>query len=190
MKSKKLLIVILYAITSLEQRHNNVIFQNNLIWNQYPKFIDLIPRQKDFFKICKECKNYVVKIPENNFKENDSFLHSYVSLLPIILINKIDWEQNLITLRFSLINFIILTISFKEDPHNNTKIKLPEGKFKIEDKNGNKKILIDFKFDENHKEDFVKNNMYIFRFILVNEYKQNEVGELSTIEYPVEIKFK
>ena len=180
----------LNAMTSLEQRHHNVIFQNNLIWNQYPKFIDLIPRQKDFCKLCKECKNYIVRIPENVTDDNEMLLRSYLSSLPLILINKVDWEQNLITLRFSLINFIILTISFKEDPYNTTKIKLPEGKFKVEDKNGYKKILIDFKFDENHKDDFVKNNTYIFRFILVTEYKQDEVGELSTIEYPVEIKFK
>ena len=180
----------LNVMTSLEQKHNNVIFQNISIWNQYPKFIDLIPRQKDYCKICKECKNYVVKIPENPSSELEALVRSYISLLPLILINKIDWEQNLITLKFILINFIIITISFKEDPYNNTKIKLPERKFKVEDKNGNKRILIDFKFDEKHKEDFIKNNMYIFRFILVTEFKQDEAGEISTIEYPVEIKFK
>ena len=48
-----------------------------------------------------------------------------------------------------------------------TKIKLPEGNFKVENQTGDKKrIIIDFKFDEEHKDDFIKNHMYIFRFIL------------------------
>lgn len=180
----------LNAMTSLEQKHNNVIFQNISVWNQYPKFIELIPRQKDYCKICKECKNYVAKIPENPNSENEAFSRSYISSLPLILINKIDWEQNVITLKFILINFILINISFKEDPYNSTKIILPQGKFKVEDEKGYKRKLIDFKFDEKHKDDFIKNNMYIFRFILVAEFKHDEVGELSSIEYPVEIKFK
>ena len=173
--------------TSLEQRHNNPIFQSNSVFNQYPKFMDLIPKQKDFSKKCKECENYIIKIPE---KDEGGIMHDYTSLLPIILINKIDWEKYFITLKFVLINFMNLTISFKKDPLNMTKIILPEGKFVVEDKNGDKKILIDFKFDEKYKSDFVKNNMYIFRFILKAEYKRNDVGDLSFVEYPVEIKFK
>ena len=173
--------------TSLEQRHNNPIFQSNSVFNQYPKFMDLIPKQKDFSKKCKECENYIIKIPG---KDEGGIMHDYTSLLPIILINKIDWEKYFITLKFVLINFMNLTISFKKDPLNMTKIILPEGKFVVEDKNGDKKILIDFKFDEKYKSDFVKNNMYIFRFILKAEYKRNDVGDLSFVEYPVEIKFK
>ena len=175
------------VMTSLEQRHNNVSFQNNSIFNQYPKFIDLIPKQKDFSKKCKECGNYIIKIPENPTSNDEGILQSYISLLPVIMINKIDWEQNLITLRFVLVNFINLTISFKEDKLNNIKIKLPDGQFNLEDpKTHAKKILIDFKFDEN----LVKNNVYFFRFILNAEFKRNDVGESSFIEYPVEIKFK
>ena len=177
----------LNVMTSLEQRHNNVSFQNNSILNQYPKFIDLIPKQKDFSKKCKECGNTIVKIPENHSLNNDDILQSYISLLPVIMINKIDWEQNSITLRFVLVNFINVTISFKEDKLNDIKIKLPEGQFIIDDpKTHVKKILIDFKFDEN----IAKNNIYFFRFILKAEFKRNDVGESSFIEYPVEIKFK
>ena len=177
-------------ITSLEQRHNNAVFQNNSIWNQYPKFIDLIPKQRDFSKQCKECGNYIVKIPENSSSNDEGIMHSYISLLPLIFINKIDWEKGSITLKFILINFMNLTISFKEDSSNTTKIKLPEGKFEVEEGRGDKKKLIDFKFDENYKGDFVKNNMYTFRFILKTEFKRNDAGDLSCIEYPVEIRFK
>ena len=180
----------LNIIASLEQRHNNVVFQNNSLWNQYPKFIDLIPKQRDFSKQCKECGKFIVKIPENATSKDDAIIDSYISLLPIILINKIEWEKGFITLKFILVNFMNLTISFKEDPANMTKIKLPEGKFNVEDDDGDKKILIDFKFDENYKSDFVKNNMYIFRFILKTEFKRSDVGDLSCIEFPVEIKFK
>ena len=104
-------------MTSLEQRHNNVVFQNNCIWNQYPKFIDLIPKQKDFCKKCKECGNSIIKISDNP-SNNDGITHSYISLLPIIKINKIDWENHLIKLFFVLANFVNITISFKEDPLN------------------------------------------------------------------------
>jgi len=177
----------LNVMTSLEQRHNNVSFQNNSIFNQYPKFIDLIPKQKDFSKKCKECRNTIVKIPGKNSVDNDGIIQSYISLLPVIMINKIDWEQNSITLRFVLVNFINVTISFKEDKLNDIKIKLPEGQFVIDEpKTHAKKILINFKFDEN----IVKNKIYFFRFILKAEFKRNDVGELSFIEYPVEIKFK
>jgi hypothetical protein len=178
------------VMTSLEQRHNNVVFQNNCIWNQYPKFIDLIPKQKDFCKKCKECGNSIIKISDNP-SNNDGITHSYISLLPIIKINKIDWENHLIKLFFVLANFVNITISFKEDPLNMTKIKLPEGNFKVENQTGDKKrIIIDFKFDEEHKDDFIKNHMYIFRFILKAEFKRSDVGDSSFIEYPVEIKFK
>ena len=124
------------VMTSLEQRHNNVVFQNNCIWNQYPKFIDLIPKQKDFCKKCKECGNSIIKISDNP-SNNDGITHSYISLLPIIKINKIDWENHLIKLFFVLANFVNITISFKEDPLNMTKIKLPEGNFKVENQTGN-----------------------------------------------------
>jgi len=176
--------------TSLEQRHNNPIFQNNSIFNQYPKFIDLIPQQRNYIKKCKECETILVKIPENPQEKSDKIGHYYLVSLPIILINKIDWEKSILTLKFVLVNIINVTISFEKDPSNMTKIILPEGKFLVEEKNGVKKKLIDFKFDEKYKSDFVKNHMYIFRFILKAEYKKNDVGELTSIEYPVEIKFK
>ena len=110
--------------------------------------------------------------------------------LPLIFINKINWEKNILTLKFVLVNIINVTISFEKDPSNMTKIILPEGKFLVEEKNGVKKKLIDFKFDEKYKSDFVKNHMYIFRFILITEFKRSDAGDLSCIEYPVEIKFK
>ena len=178
------------VMSSLEQRHNNIVFQNNIIWNQFPIFMDLIPQKRDFCKKCKECGNSIIKIPENPTSNDDGILHSYISLLPVILINKIDWQNYLLKLKFILANFMDLSISFKEDPVNTTKIKLPEGKFEIENEDGDKNIIIDFKFDEKYKDEFVKNNMYIFRFILQTEFKRNDAGDLSCIEYPVEIKFK
>jgi len=132
----------------------------------------------------------IIKIPENPTSNDDGILHSYISLLPVILINKIDWQNYLLKLKFILANFMDLSISFREDPVNTTKIKLPEGKFEIENEDGDKNIIIDFKFDEKYKDEFVKNNMYIFRFILQTEFKRNDAGDLSYIEYPVEIKFK
>ena len=177
------------AMTSLEQRINNPVFQNSSIFNAYPRFIELIPKQKDFSKKCKTCGIAIVNIPE--LSTNDMVLHSYISCLPIIYINKVDWESNLIKLKFVLVVFNQLTISFKEDKLNKTKIKLPEGQFKVEnEKTGEKKLLIDFKFDENHKAQFIKNYTYIFRFIIKAEYKKDEKGEPSFFEYPVEIKFK
>lgn len=171
------------SISSLEQRHHNAPFQNNSIWNQFPKFVDLIPKKKDYLKKCKDCEKAVIIIPESQ-NSKDGVLQTYIGSLPLIYIHKIDWDNLLITLKFVLVNFIDLTISFAADPLNNTKIILPNDKFLIQDERGYKKILIDFKFDEKYKNEFVKNNLYFFRFILKAE------DNSSCIEYPVEIKFK
>lgn len=179
----------LNAMTSLEQRLNNPVCQNNSIFNAYPKFIELIPKPRNFCKKCKECGKAIVSVPE--IEQNQGVVHSYISCLPIIYINKIDWEESLIKLKFVLVVFDKLTISFKEDKLNRTKIKLPEGQFNLEnEKSGEKKLLIDFKFDENHKDEFVKNFTHVFRFIIKAEYKKSGEGESSFFEYPVEIKFK
>jgi hypothetical protein len=177
------------AMTTLEQRINNPVFQNNMVFNTYPRFIDLIPKREDFYKKCKECGKTIVSIPTKF--GNDILLHSYISCLPVIYINKIDWVSNLIKLKFVLVEFNDLIISFKEDKLNQTKIKLPEGQFSVKnEKTLDKKIIIDFKFDENHKNEFIKNRIYIFRFIIRAEFKKDGIGESSFIEYPVEIKFK
>ena len=176
-------------MTTLEQRINNPVFQNNMVFNTYPRFIDLIPKQKDFYKKCKECGKTIVSIPD--MSDTDVLLHSYISCLPVIYINKIDWESNLIKLKFVLVAFNDLIISFKEDKLNQTKIILPEGEFNVKnEKTLDKKIIIDFKFDENHKSEFIKNRIYIFRFIIKAEFKKDGIGESSFFEYPVEIKFK
>ena len=177
------------AMTTLEQRINNPVFQNNMVFNTYPRFIDLIPKQKDFYKKCKECGKTIVSIPD--MSDTDVLLHSYISCLPVIYINKIDWESNLIKLKFVLVAFNDLIISFKEDKLNQTKIILPEGEFNVKnEKTLDKKIIIDFKFDEKHKSEFIKNRIYIFRFIIKAEFKKDGIGESSFFEYPVEIKFK
>ena len=111
------------AMTTLEQRINNPVFQNNMVFNTYPRFIDLIPKQKDFYKKCKECGKTIVSIPD--MSDTDVLLHSYISCLPVIYINKIDWESNLIKLKFVLVAFNDLIISFKEDKLNQNKIILP-----------------------------------------------------------------
>ena len=74
--------------------------------------------------------------------------------LPLIFINKINWEKNILTLKFVLVNIINIII-FNEDSSNMTKIILTVEKFLVEETNGDKKILIDLKFDKKYKSDFV-----------------------------------
>ena len=74
--------------------------------------------------------------------------------LPLIFINKINWEKNILTLKFVLVNIINIII-FNEDSPNMTKIILTVEKFLFEETNGDKKILIDLKFDKKYKSDFV-----------------------------------
>ena len=188
-----------YSSETIHTRKKGSIFSSQHLSVERKKYRNslsckIIPRKgrtnRDFSRQCKECGNFIVKIPETPTSNDEGIMHSYISLLPIILINKIDWEKGFITLKFILVNFMNLTISFKEDPLNQTKIVLPEGKFEVEDDDGDKKRLIDFKFDEKYKGDFVKNNMYIFRFILITEFKRSDAGDLSCIQFPVEIKFK
>jgi hypothetical protein len=128
-------------------------------------------------------------------------LHSFINQLPVIFINKIDLEQNLIKLRFVLLKFISVNISFKEDPYNTVKVILPEGVFDFEQEteatpqsSKYKKMLIDFKFDESFKSELVSNRSYILRFIIRAEFNRNttettEEDSSNVIEYPNEIKF-
>ncbi len=98
-----------------------------------------------------------------------------------------------------------INISFKEDPFNDTKVILPDGKFDFELKEGEttavkssryKNILLDFHFDESFKSELVSNSSHILRFIIVAEFNRAETdnensGEsTNAIEYPNEIKFK
>ena len=192
----------LNTMTCLEQRHNNVIFQNNSVLNQYPKFVDLIPKLKSFSKTCKECGKIIVEeIDTNQKQEGEVLLHSFINQLPVIFINKIDLEQNVIKLRFVLLKFININISFKEDPNNTVKVILPEGTFDFEQESEAmpqsskyKKMLIDFKFDESYKSELVSNRSYILRFIIRAEFNRNmtettEEDSSNVIEYPNEIKF-
>ena len=184
----------------LEQRHNNPILQNNTVLNQYPRFSDLIPKKHLFGKKCKECGKLVVEEVDDNQKDS-RIVHSFVSQLPLAYINKIDLEQNLIRIRYILLNFIGVTISFKEDPSNQVKIILPEGKFNFDEKEGEaikgtkyKNILVDFKFDESYKSELTSQSYHVMRFIVRVEFNRSESdnqndGE-SAIEYPSEIKFK
>ena len=196
----------LNAMTDLEQRHNNPILQNNSVFNQYPKFCDLIPKIILFRKNCKKCGGLVVEEENQNQKLDDRINHSFIRQLPIVYINKIDLGQSLIRLRFVMLNFFdIINISFKEAPlnNNNAKIILPEGKFnfnekKIEDtfKSKYKNFLVDFKFDESYKPELISNTSHIIRFIVCAEFNRSEtpnektVDTTNVIEYLNEIKFK
>ena len=193
------------AMTSLEQRHNNPVLQNISILNQYPKFVDLIPKKQLFNKTCKQCKKLIVEEIDNNHKEG-RINHSFISQLPIVFINKIDLEQSLIKLRFIMLNFIDnINISFKYDPLSKVKVVLPEEKFDFELKegeNGNKNninyknFLVDFKFEESYKNELVKDSYHILRFIVRAEFNrteqqpENNQDSSNAIEYPNEIKFK
>ncbi len=193
------------AMTGLEQRHNNPVLQNISILNQYPKFVDLIPKKNLFNKTCKQCKKLIVEEIDDNHKKEGRINHSFISQLPIVLINKIDVEQSLIKLRFIMLNFIDnINISFKNDPYSKVKVVLPEEKFDFELKEGEegsksniryKNVLIDFKFDESYKSELVKDSSHILRFIVRAEFNriesQNESQDATNaIEYPTEIKFK
>ena len=193
----------LNAMTGLVQRHNNPILQNPSIFNQYPKFEDLLPKKELFGKYCKECGKILVEEIEDNQKKEMRIFHSYLNNLPIIFINKIDLEQNLIKLRFILLNSTNINITFKEDPNNKVKIVLPAEMFnfeKIEETESDQKnsdfknILVDFKFDEGYKDELASNTSHIFRFIIKAEFNriesENQEATVSCIEYPVEIKFQ
>ena len=192
----------LNAMTSLEQRHNNPILQNNFVLTQFPKFEDIIPKKQLFSKKCKECGKLIVEEVDDNQKDS-RIIHSFIKQLPIVFINKIDSENNLIKLRFILLNFNNVIISFKEDSNNNVKVILPEGKFNFDDikpenqdiKNYKYKyILLDFKFDESYKTELISNTSHIFRFIVIAEFNrfesENQKESVMAIEYPIEIKFK
>ena len=196
----------LNAMTGIEQRHNNPIIQNNSILDQYPRFVDLIPKKQLFNKKCKQCEKLIVEEADDNQKKENRINHCFINQFPIVLINKIDLEQNLIKLRFIMVNFTDnINISFKEDPFNDTKVILPDGKFDFELKEGEttavkssryKNILLDFHFDESFKSELVSNSSHILRFIIVAEFNRAETdnensGEsTNAIEYPNEIKFK
>ena len=196
------------AMTGLEQRHNNPILQNISILNQYPKFVDLIPKKSLFNKTCKQCKKLIVEEVDDSHKKEGRINHSFISQLPIVLINKIDLEQSFIKLRFIMLNFIDnINISFKEDPLSKVKVVLPEEKFDFELKEGEggnknniryKNVLVDFKFDESYKKELVKDSYHILRFIVRAEFNriepqpqlENQQDSTNAIEYPNEIKFK
>lgn len=191
----------LNTMTCLEQRHNNPILQNNSVLNQYPRFEDLIPKKQLFGKKCKECGKLIVEEVDDNQKDQ-RIVHSFISQLPLVYINKVDIEQNLIKLRYIMLNFIGVTISFKEDPFNKVKVILPEGKFNFEENVGEgqlknskyKNILLDFKFDESYKSELVSQSSHILRFIVRVEFIRSESDVQSdsemAIEYPIEIKFR
>ena len=196
------------AMTGLEQRHNNPILQNISILNQYPKFVDLIAKKHLFNKTCKQCKKLIVEEVDDNHKKEGRINHSFISQLPIVLINKIDLEQSFIKLRFIMLYFIDnINISFKEDPLSKVKVVLPEEKFDFELKEGEggnknniryKNVLVDFKFDESYKKELVKDSYHILRFIVRAEFNriepqpqlENQQDSTNAIEYPNEIKFK
>jgi hypothetical protein len=192
----------LNAMTSLEQRHNNPILQNNCVLNQYPKFEDIIPKKQLFSKKCKECGKLIVEEVDDNQKDS-RIVHSFIKQLPIVFINKIDSEHNFIKLRFILLNYNEINISFKEDPNSATKVILPEGKFNFDEikpenqdiKNYKyKNVLLDFKFDESYKSELISNTSHILRFIVRAEFNriesEKENVSVMAIEYPIEIKFK
>lgn len=190
----------LNAMTSLEQRHNNPILQNNCVLNQYPRFVDLIPKKQQFSKKCKECGKLIVEEVIDN-QNNSAINHSFIGLLPIVFINKIDVENSLIKIRFILLNFNNINISFLEDKYNQVKIILPKEKFNFDDKVEEvnnikgykyKKMLIDFKFDESYKPELISNTSHILRFVVKAEFNRDgtESNSVSIIEYPIEIKFK
>ena len=191
----------LNAMTNLEQRHNNPILQNNSVLNQYPRFVDLIPKKQLFSKKCKECGKLMVEEIDDNQKLDNRIVHSFINQLPIVFINKVDLEQNLIKLRFVLLNFNDVNISFKEDPTNVVKVILPQESFSFDEIEtiGNiknikcKKILVDFKFDDDYKSQLIPNTSHILRFIVRAEFnrveKENEGSSVFVIEYPNEIKF-
>ena len=183
----------------LEQRHNNPILQNNTVLDQYPRFVDLIPKKQLFGKNCKECGKLIVEEVDDNQKDS-RIVHNFISQLPIAYINKIDLEQNLIRIRYTMLNFIGVTISFKEDPTNQVKIILPEDKFNFDEKSevgkGSKykNILVDIKFDESYKDQLTSQSCHVMRFIVRVEFNRAETDGQSdaesVIEYPNEIKFK
>lgn len=184
----------------LEQRHNNPIIQNNSVLDQYPRFMDLVPKKQCFSKKCKECGAIIVEEEEDSQKQS-RIVQDFLSKLPITYINKIDLENNLIKLRFVLMNFNSIIISFKEDKKNKVKVILPEGKFDFDEAKAEelktskyKSILVDFKFDESYKNELTSKSCHFLRFIVRVDFNKGESenqkdNSENVIEYQNEIKF-
>ena len=185
-------------ISGLKQRHNKPSMQSRNKLNLIPKFIDIIPSQSNLNRKCKFCENIIVEglKGKESGKENElRKISTFIRYFPIVLINKIDLENNVLKLKFIMINkdypkLDKLNISFKESTKNTVKIILPEGKSKLQvEKNKNKYAfkLLDFQFYDIYKEQLKKDTIHYFNFINIIEV---EGEEKEKVEYPVEIKFK
>lgn len=194
-------------LTSLEQRHKNVIFQNPFRNAQFPKFVDLVPRKAKSSKKCNSCGKILVEAGESiNKSANIRFqvLHSFINQFPSITIYKLDLALNVIVLKFSMYVNKEVSISFKEEPESEMKVDLPKNKYSfkdIEESDGtkendeflyskkNKAIILNFRIKQESQSALANGTIHIFKFIIIAEYTKEDFTT-STIEYSNEIKFK
>lgn len=193
-------------VTSIQQRHCNVILQHPFINIQFPKFTDLIPQRAKSSKKCRNCKKLVIQAGDvSSGKALDTKLeiaHLFLLQFPYISIFRIDTSMKVLMLKFSVLDYKEITISFREDIDSPIKVILPPGKYEIGTNKeyeqnkyfyskSDKFVVFNFQIAESHHSAIeVNGSCHLVRFIIKSEYNRGGSETAKDIEYPIEIKFK
>ena len=199
----------LIGITNLEQRHHNVIFQNQFLSLVYPKFVDLVPVESSkSSKKCLECGALIITCSDFTKSQSEASIqihHTYINQFPVITIYKIDISNGVILLKFAMIVNKSNKISFMEDEDNNGKVILPTGSYQFDESVQKDEFLFEskydiaqkdnwmifnFKFQEEYKPNLLAGSSHVLKFIVKAEFKREIVNNMNEIDYPVEVKFK
>ena len=194
------------SMSTLEQRHSHIIFQNPISNIQFPKFCDIIPQKSRTSKYCKTCKKILVETGEllGGLKESGLKLeisHFFIKQFPSVTIYKIDLSLKVLLLKFTMADFGDITFYFREDPDSPTKVLLPPDKYEIGNKditpndwvykNADRFFILNFKFKEEYLPRLeTDGSTHILRFFMKVDYNRGGGNTAETIEYPNEIKFK
>ena len=127
--------------------------------------------------------------------------HFYIAQFPTVSIYKIDLNLKILMLKFTLINFNEIGLSFREDPDSSTKVTIPPDHYEISTKNDaepndflfkstDKFIILNFRFKEEYLPNLDKEgSTHILRFFTKAEYNRGGSNTAETIEYGNEVKF-
>lgn len=194
------------SMSTLEQRHSHIIFQNPISNIQFPKFFDIIPQKSKSSKYCKSCKKILVETGEllGGLKESGLKLeisHFFIKQFPSVTIYKIELSLKVLLLKFTMADFGDITFYFREDPDSPTKVLLPPDKYEIGNKditpndwvykNADRFFILNFKFKEEYLPRLeTDGSTHILRFFMKVDYNRGGGNTAETIEYPNEIKFK
>ena len=192
------------SISTLEQRLAHVIFQNPISSIQFPKFFDVIPKKAKSSRSCKNCRKILASTEETSMRSGGMKLeiqHFYITQFPTVSIYKIDLNLKILMLKFTLINFNEIGLSFREDPDSSTKVTIPPDRYEISTKNDaepndflfkstDKFIILNFRFKEEYLPNLDKEgSTHILRFFIKAEYNRGGSNTTETIEYGNEVKF-